>query len=283
MSNLIPVILCGGSGTRLQPLSTPDKPKQFLSLIDNYSLLQNTLQRLDGLPNLGTPIIISNIKYKNLVQEQLSAIKIKAKIILEPVGRNTAPAIAAAAIYAKKMANKPLLLILPADHAIADVESFYNAVKIAVKKAQQNYLITFGIKPAKPATDYGYIKIAEDFTIKKFVEKPDLELAKKYIADGGYYWNSGMFIFAANNILQEFKYYAQDIYIKINEVMQDSECNNNCLYLSSEFVKCPGNSIDYAIMEKTAQGFMIPLDAGWSDVGTWEALEEYKLMRKNID
>jgi mannose-1-phosphate guanylyltransferase/mannose-6-phosphate isomerase len=279
-----PVIICGGSGTRLQPLSTPECPKQFLPLINKYSLLQNTIQRLMGIDDLASPIVVGNIRHKALLQEHLEAIGYKdSTIILEPVGKNTAPAIAVAALAALEEMVDPLLLVLPADHAIADILALYEAISIARHYANLGKLVTFGVKPTAPETGYGYIKVGsvldlvKAYKIAEFVEKPELTLAQKYVADGSYFWNSGMLMFTANSMIEEFKTYAANILLTAKNSLEQASIEKNIIHLSkNQFSRCENNSIDYAIMEKTAQGIMVEFDGGWSDLGSWSRLLEYQ-------
>lgn len=281
---IIPVILAGGSGTRLWPLSTKSLPKQFSKLLGNETMLQMTLSRLQGIPDLAPPIIITNKNHQHLVEEQLINFKDK-QIILEPIGKNTAPAIAIAALHICKgvlhtpCCNKsePILLVLPADSAIADITAFHEAVLNAKNLATKRNLVCFGVVPNRPETGYGYIKFAKDYKIEKFVEKPDLELAKKYLAAGNYYWNSGMFMFHAKLYLEELAEFAPDILASCQDTIANSEFSNNLLELHPEkFGLCRSESIDYAVMEKTNNGMVVPLDAGWSDIGSWRALWEYQ-------
>lgn len=286
---IIPVILAGGSGTRLWPLSRQLYPKQLLNIYNDNTMLQNTVSRLGGIENISPPIIVCNEEHRFMTAEQLRLIKVKpAEIILEPVGRNTAPAIAVAALKALQGNDKnqeeadidPVLLVLPADHAIEDNAGFHDAVSSGFEYAQQNRLITFGIVPDKPETGYGYIrqgpvldknrKIAE---IEKFVEKPDRKTAEKYLESGVYTWNSGMFMFRASLIIRELENHAPEILEGCRLVMERSTRDLDFLRLGlDDFKKIPSDSIDYAVMEKTDKGVVIPLDAGWNDMGSFDAL-----------
>jgi len=273
---MIPVILSGGSGTRLWPLSRGQYPKQFLPLVSKYTLLQDTLLRLAGLAGVQAPLAVCNEDHRFMMAEQLWEINAKpAAIILEPVGKNTAPAITMAALSA---AEDDILLVLPADHVIADIAVFHQAIAHAKILAEQGFLVTFGIVPNEPETGYGYIKRdihqhGAAFKVAAFVEKPDLETAKSYLQSGDYFWNSGMFVFKAGCFLNELE--------KFNPTML-SVCKNalNAAQIDVDFVRvdktifstCPADSIDYAVMEKTDKAVVIPLDAGWNDIGSWSAL-----------
>ncbi len=279
---LIPVILSGGVGSRLWPLSREHYPKQFLNLADEYSLLKNTLQRLEGLPSLNAPLVICNEQHRFLAAEQLRQLQADHHpIILEPTGRNTAPAAAIAALYALKKDKEALLLLLPADHVIQDKALFQKAIQAGVPLAQAQKLVTFGIVPTRAETGYGYIKAADTypdqaaFQIQEFVEKPDAMTAQHYVESGEYYWNSGMFLFSAAHFLAELQQYAPAIYHANHTALEQAETDQDFLRLAKEaFLACPSDSIDYAVMEHTQTGAVIPLDAGWSDVGAWSSLWE---------
>lgn len=277
---LIPIILSGGVGSRLWPLSREHYPKQLLSLIGPRTLLQNTLLRLHGL-EYSDPIVVCNEHHRFLIAEQLRHIKIAPKhIILEPIGRNTAPAAAVAAMAALADDLEALLLVLPADHLIAKPEVFQQAVLTGIPLAMANQLVTFGIVPNSPETGYGYIKAAPTrnggaHPVERFVEKPDLETATSYVAAGDYFWNSGMFLFKATQYLAELSKFAPDILGGCRQSMDNAIEDRDFLRLDeSAFKCCPSNSIDYAVMEKTDNAVVIPLDAGWSDVGAWSSLWE---------
>ncbi|MGD9843637.1 MAG: mannose-1-phosphate guanylyltransferase/mannose-6-phosphate isomerase [Steroidobacteraceae bacterium] len=278
---LIPVILSGGSGTRLWPLSRELYPKQLLSLVGKGTMLQETLARLDGVTGVSAPIVVCNESHRFLVAEQLRQVKTAASaILLEPVGRNTAPAVAVAAlaaINAADNANDPVLLVLPADHVIRDVVAFQAAVQVGLKAAEAGQLVTFGVVPAKPETGYGYIRRGEgdgpEFPVAEFVEKPDLATAEKYLASGRYYWNSGMFMFRARVVLDELRHYAPAMHDACVAAFTAAKHDLDFTRLpTDEFTACPSDSIDYALMEKTNKAVVVPLDAGWSDVGSWSAL-----------
>lgn len=281
MSNIIPVLMAGGSGTRLWPLSRKLYPKQFLSLVDDETMFQATLSRLesDALA-IGNPIIVCNDEHRFIVAEQLRTLDRNAgAIILEPVGRNTAPAVALAALEAVKGGDDPLLLVLAADHVIRDQVSFHHAIGAASSLANQDKLVTFGIVPRHPETGYGYIKSGNmsdgSAVVEQFVEKPDLDTAKSYLEQGSYFWNSGMFMFKASVYLEELKKHRLDIYQAVECAYQGQKSDLDFVRLDEDaFKACPDDSIDYAIMEKTQEAMVVPLDASWSDVGSWSSLWE---------
>ncbi len=276
---MIPVIMSGGSGTRLWPLSRKNKPKQFLNLFGDQSLFQDTLTRLSGLDELQAPIIVCNDEHRFMVAEQLQELgEHKADIILEPCARNTAPAIAIAALQAQLLGDDPILLVLAADHVIHDHPAFHSAISKAKIVAEQGYLVTFGIVPDSPHTGYGYIE-AENKTssskVSAFVEKPNKEIAEQYLASGNYYWNSGMFMFKASTILQELALFAPEMLKNCQLAVDKAATDLDFVRLDKEsFSACHSDSIDYAVMEKTDKAMVIPLDAGWSDVGSWSSLWE---------
>ncbi|KFA95184.1 mannose-1-phosphate guanylyltransferase/mannose-6-phosphate isomerase [Vibrio sp. ER1A] len=283
---LTPVIMAGGSGSRLWPLSRSKYPKQFLAVTSEQTMLQQTLSRVVGLEH-NAPFIICNEEHRFLVAEQLRRIdSIHSGILLEPVGRNTAPAIALAAKFAlsnsQTSGEETLMLVLAADHVIKDTQSFHQAVQAAVPYAQRGDMVTFGIKASSPETGYGYIKTGHTvtvgnenrgFSVDSFVEKPDIETAKKYLKDGRYMWNSGMFLFKASTFLKELAKFRPDI-LKACENAYDSHFDDlDFIRMSSElFSKIPDESIDFAVMEKTEKAVVVPMDAKWSDVGSWSAL-----------
>ncbi|HAG7716137.1 TPA: mannose-1-phosphate guanylyltransferase/mannose-6-phosphate isomerase [Escherichia coli] len=277
---IIPIIMAGGSGTRLWPLSRSLYPKQFLSLINENSLLQETLKRLDGL-NCLPPVIVSNNEHRFIVAEQLRQFGVDDfQIILEPVGRNTAPAVALAALKSLELHGDHHMLVLAAYHAIQDIEAFHAAVLAAEQESVDNKLVTFGIVPTKPETGYGYIKKGEQvknsvFKVNSFVEKPDLETAKNYLEQKCYLWNSGMFMFKASVYLDELKKFRPDILAACKESLSSASTDLDFIRLNSDvFAECPDESIDYAVMEKTQDCVVIPLDADWSDIGSWTSLWE---------
>lgn len=282
---MIPVILSGGSGTRLWPLSRAKKPKQFLPLLNDKSMLQNTLLRLKDLPGLAAPMVICNEDHRFMVAEQLRELSTQqADIILEPVGRNTAPAIAIAALKALADKHDPLLLVLAADHAIRDIPAFHRAIELAIPAAEQGKLVTFGIVPTCAHTGYGYIRKAEHadaalaaevFAVAEFCEKPDLATATGFVNSGQYYWNSGMFLFKASSLVAELQQFAPEIVNCAEQALQQASSDLDFIRLNKDaFANSPSDSIDYAVMEKSANAVMVALDAGWSDVGSWDALWE---------
>jgi mannose-1-phosphate guanylyltransferase/mannose-6-phosphate isomerase len=281
---LIPVILSGGAGTRLWPLSRELYPKQLLPLVGSRTMLQETLLRLKGL-DLGAPLIVCNDAHRFLVAEQMRAIGVQpAAIVLEPAGRNTAPAIALAAHVALTdvaSVDDALLLILPADHVIRDVAAFHRAVSAAAAGARDGVLVTFGVVPNAPETGYGYIRRGQAhgadegsaYRIASFVEKPDRATAERFLASGEYYWNSGMFLFSARRYLEELQKQAGDIASSAKAAFDAAKRDLDFTRVDRElFAACRSESIDYAVMEKTAQALVVPLDAGWSDVGSWASL-----------
>ncbi len=274
---ILPVIMAGGTGSRLWPLSRDLMPKQFLKLDGKQTMLQATVRRLkdvDALP----PLVICNEEHRFIAAEQLRQIQqLDHNIILEPAGRNTAPAIALAALTAVKKGTDPLLLVLAADHVIADTSAFTGAVQQAATFAADNKLVTFGIVPTAAETGYGYIKrgtpSGSAFTVSQFVEKPNFVTAQSYLASGEYYWNSGMFMFKASVFLAELKQHRPDIYTACELAMAEVDPDLDFIRVNKEaFIACPDDSIDYAVMEKTADAVVVPLDAGWSDVGAWSSL-----------
>jgi mannose-1-phosphate guanylyltransferase/mannose-6-phosphate isomerase len=282
---LIPVILSGGSGTRLWPLSRELYPKQLLPLVGKGTMLQETLARVQDVENVGAPIVVCNESHRFLVAEQLREINVEPQsILLEPIGRNTAPAVAIAAMAAVSAAEtganeEALLLVLPADHVIRDVSAFRAAMAIGRKAAGQGKLVTFGVVPDKPETGYGYIKRAAGegptYPIAQFVEKPDLATASRYVESKEYFWNSGMFLFRATAFLDDLRALAPDIYEACAQAFTAAKHDLDFTRLpAKEFGACRSDSIDYAVMEKTKHGVVVPLEAGWSDVGSWSALHE---------
>ncbi|WP_020160617.1 MULTISPECIES: mannose-1-phosphate guanylyltransferase/mannose-6-phosphate isomerase [Methylobacter] len=274
---MIPVILSGGSGTRLWPLSRGQFPKQFLPLISDYTLLQETVLRLNGVAEMQAPIAICNEDHRFMLAEQLWEIGVKpAAMILEPIGKNTAPAVAMAALTAES--EDDVLLVLPADHVISNLEAFHHAIDQARVLAEQGRLVTFGIVPTEPETGYGYIKRdklqqGNAFNVAAFVEKPDLDTAKYYLESGDYFWNSGMFAFRAGSFLQELNKFNPDILLACQQALNAAKVDLDFIRLDKKlFSACPADSIDYAVMEKTDKAVVIPLDAGWNDVGSWSAL-----------
>ena len=276
-----PVILCGGTGTRLWPLSRRLLPKQFLPLVTERPLLQDTILRIADLPDVERPIVISNNDHRFLVAEQLNELGVKPAVqILEPVGRNTAPAVAVAALHVRQDDPDAVLLVLPSDHAIGDPAAFRQAVLVAGRIAGQDFLVTFGIQPTQPQTGYGYIELGEPlpgetqvFRIRRFVEKPDLKKARQYLESGRFLWNSGMFVFSARRYLEELAAFRRDILEGAEKALKAAGRDLDFLRLDgAAFNACPAESVDYAVMEKTSGGAVVRADIGWSDVGSWSAL-----------
>jgi mannose-1-phosphate guanylyltransferase/mannose-6-phosphate isomerase len=286
---ITPVILAGGSGTRLWPLSRQLYPKQFMGLVGKQTLLQTTLLRLNDLEGVQAPIILCNEEHRFIVAEQLREIDITpAAIVLEPVGRNTAPALAIAARLAEKQHQDSILLALPADHHIEEPARFIQTALTGARYARQGHLVTFGVVPGAPETGYGYIRkgnvlengdIADDhgppgvWAIDQFVEKPDLKTAREYVSSGGYCWNSGMFMFQSDTYLRELQTHAPEIVAACDGALAAGKADLDFFRLDEEiFRTCPSDSIDYAVMEKTHAGVMVSLAGHWNDLGSWEAL-----------
>ena len=281
---LIPIILCGGSGSRLWPLSRESFPKQYLSLNseDNKTLLQKTQLRMRTIKNIMDPILICNEEHRFTVAEQMKEINVKPiSILLEPFRRNTCPAIALAAIKALKVIDNPNLLIVSSDHEIQDVENFVRVIEKGINYCNQDKLVTFGVIPNNPETGYGYIQAEKPLEkekikgekIKKFLEKPDLDTAKRLIKDKHFAWNSGIFLFNAKVILEEIETYQPSISNYCKESLKKSYIDLDFQRLSKDpFSKCPNISIDVAVMENTKKGIVLPLDAGWRDIGNWDAV-----------
>ena len=279
---LTPVIMAGGTGSRLWPLSRELYPKQFLTVTGELSMLQQTVARLNGIEHQA-PLLICNEEHRFIAAEQLRLGGFdNSGIILEPVGRNTAPAIALAALQALKnikQDEEPILLVLAADHLIENTLAFQASITKASPFAQDGQFVTFGIVPTTPETGYGYIKAGEPqgnaFSVEQFVEKPGLTTAQAYLASGDYYWNSGMFLFKASRYLEELKKYSPEILIACEKSMVMTTPDMDFVRVDKEaFQCCPDDSIDYAVMEKTASAMVIPMDVGWSDMGSWSALWE---------
>lgn len=278
MSSIQPVILSGGSGTRLWPLSREAYPKQFLPLAGELTMLQATWKRVAPIAARG-PLVIANEEHRFVAAEQLQQVGAEpAAIILEPVGRNTAPAIAVAALEATRDGGDALLLVLPSDHVITNETAFRSAVQAAAAAAEAGKLVTFGIVPTGPETGYGYIKAADGQglrAVERFVEKPDLDTATGYVSSGQYYWNSGMFLFKASRYLQELERFQPEMLAGSRQAWQQARRDADFTRLDKDaFTAVPSDSIDYAVMEKTADAVVIPLDAGWNDVGSWTALRD---------
>ena len=280
---MIPVILCGGAGSRLWPMSRKLLPKQFLPLVTEHTLLQDTALRLRGLAGASAPLVIANQEHRFLVGDQLSAIGIKPRALLvEPVGRNTAPAIAAAALQVAREEPDAVLLVLPSDHLIGDVAAFHRAARQAASLARDGYLVTFGITPTEPATGYGYIETGEPiarnkgaFRIRRFVEKPSLKRAKTFLAKRGFLWNSGMFAFTARRYLEDLGRFRPDILAAAKAALEGAARDLDFVRLEHKaFAACPSESVDYAVMERTERGAVVRAKMRWSDVGSWSALWE---------
>ncbi|AEQ97932.1 mannose-1-phosphate guanylyltransferase/mannose-6-phosphate isomerase [Xanthomonas oryzae] len=276
MSDVLPIILSGGSGTRLWPLSRESYPKQFLPLVGDKSMLQSTWLRAAPVA-AHAPIVVANEEHRFMAAEQLQQLGVKpSAILLEPKGRNTAPAIAVAALEATRNGADPLLLVMPSDHVIQNEAAFQAAVTTAAAAAEQGKLVTFGIKPTAPETGYGYIKAGAGngvSAVERFVEKPDLATAQNYLASGEYYWNSGMFLFRASRYLEELRKFHPAIADACRKAWENGKRDADFTRLDKDaFAASPSDSIDYAVMEKTADAVVVPLDAGWNDVGSWSSL-----------
>ena len=286
LNKIIPVILSGGEGTRLWPLSRRSYPKQFLNLQfqNQYSLFQATQKRISSLEGIQEPMLICNEEHRFIIAEQMREINVKPQsIILEPCGRNTAPAITIAALKALENEDDPILLILASDHNIKDTENFNQVIRKSVSTAQEGKLVTFGIIPKSPEVGYGYIQSYDELdneklkgsTIKKFIEKPELSSAEIFIKDKTYTWNSGIFLFKAKSILKEIKKYQPQIINYCQKSLIGNSLDLDFQRINKKyFEQCPNISIDIAVMEKTNKGYVFPLDAGWSDVGDWKSVWE---------
>ena len=297
--SIIPVIVAGGRGTRLWPISTGAKPKQFCNLIGTETLFQSALKRMQNTPFALDPIVVCNKKHVDLVKQQSSQINAELmKIILEPFGKNTAPAITLAALSVGNLSitetddqseNDPVLLVLPADHAIGDLEAFNQSINTAYNFVSVgDHIVCFGVIPSHPETGYGYIQAGEPclknneflkvkaHVVDRFVEKPNYELAKQYIQSGQYFWNSGMLMFRRSVFLREMQHYAADIYLSCEEILKKSVFKSNLVDLSEDKLSlCRNESIDRAMMEHTNNAIVVTLNARWSDLGTFASLENY--------
>ncbi len=278
---LIPVLLSGGVGSRLWPVSRESYPKQFLPLAGEQSMLLQTLARVSGLDAVAEPLVVCNDDHRFMVAEQLRSQGQRASaIVLEPVGRNTAPAVAVAALQALSQDPEAVLLVLPADHVIKDVAAFQAAVAAGLPQAQAGKLVTFGIVPTAPETGYGYIRRGEAlgnevYQLAEFVEKPDAQRAQQYVDSGDYRWNSGMFLLGASAYLEELKRLQPAMYAACEKALSLSQKDLDFIRLNAEtFGECPSDSIDYAVMEHTDRAVVVSLDCGWSDVGSWASLWE---------
>ena len=278
-ATLIPVVISGGVGSRLWPVSRALLPKQYIEIPGMVgSLFQNTLERVKGLDGVAEPIVVCSEEHRFVVAEQLRQIDVGAQLLLEPYGRNTAPAIALAAMEAMALGEDPLLLVLPADHLIEDTASLHRAIGIARTLAMSSRLVTFGIPPRSPETGYGYLQQGDEIAgggvdVVKFVEKPDLATAQRYVDEGGYLWNSGMFLFRASVFLKQLKIHATDIHETCTATHAALERETDFARIpDAEFHRCRSDSIDYAVMEKAGGVAAVPLNAGWNDLGAWDAL-----------
>lgn len=276
---LIPLILSGGSGTRLWPVSRRNLPKQFLALAGQRTLFQQTVDRARMLPDAAAPIVVSSDDHRFLVAEQLQELGIEgASIVLEPLARNTAPAIALGALLALERSKDAILLVLPADHVIGDDAAFSSAIASALPQAYNDWLLTFGIRPDRAETGFGYIQrgaALDDhvFSVGRFVEKPNLEIAEQYVASGEFDWNSGMFLFKASRYLEELATHAPAILDAARSAYERAKVDLDFVRIDAEsFAQAPSDSIDYAVMEKTKRAAVVPVSCGWSDIGSWEAL-----------
>jgi mannose-1-phosphate guanylyltransferase/mannose-6-phosphate isomerase len=277
---LYPVILSGGSGSRLWPLSREYFPKPLLPLVSDKTLLQETACRLDGLPDVGDAVYVCNEEHRFLLAEQIAQLgKTPATIILEPAGRNTAPALTLAALYLLKRDPDAMMVVMPADHVMTEPLQFVAAVEQGSEHAEQGALVTFGIVPESPETGYGYIKrdtLVEGstaYSVARFVEKPDRQTAERYVSEGDYYWNSGIFLMRADRWLDEISQYRPEILRNCREAMSTGIQDRDFFRVNKQkFHECPSDSIDYAVMEKTERAVVVPLSAGWSDIGAWSAL-----------
>ncbi|WP_241303208.1 mannose-1-phosphate guanylyltransferase/mannose-6-phosphate isomerase [Burkholderia stabilis] len=282
--SLHPIILCGGNGSRLWPMSRSNYPKQYLKLAGEQTLIQQTVLRASEIPGVASPIVVANHSHRFMIAEQLQHTGIKPQaIVLEPLGRNTAPAIAVAAHIALRDDPDALLLVLPSDHVVQNLPAFVAVVDTAVSVAKQGHLVTFGIPPTEPHTGYGYIRRGEAFaagngahTVDAFVEKPDRERAAEFVQDGRYYWNSGMFLLNASAYLDDLARHAPDINRQAALALEHAQQDYDFLRLDNEaFAACPDISIDYAVMEKTERAAVVAAaELGWSDVGSWSALAD---------
>ena len=287
MTSIVPVVLSGGSGTRLWPLSREKYPKQLLPLVDDQSMLQATVARIDGIPGVGDPLLVCNEEHRFVVAEQVRLLNKRGKIILEPFGRNTAPALTLAALFASQGGADPVLVVMPADHVILDAVAFQDAVIKAASLAETGVAVTFGIAPDCPETGYGYIQKGallagqtDVFQLARFVEKPEFDVAQAYLDSGDYLWNSGLFVMRASVWLAALKICRPDILDACRQALAEGSTDGDFVRVAREaFTTCPADSIDYAVMEHLSAGqpglpacAVIPLSAGWSDVGAWDAL-----------
>ena len=277
---IVPVILSGGSGTRLWPLSTPERPKQFLPLTGSESLFRQTLQRVGGEGRYAAPVTVANAAHEALCATEIGDVP-GSCLILEPCARNTAVAIVMAASVVRDLHGPDaLMLIMPSDHRIGDLEAFHSAVAAGVPAARSGRLVTFGIQPSGPETGYGYLEAGDEladahgaFTVARFTEKPARDVAEAMVADGRHYWNGGIFLFSANTFLQEAAEHAPEIYRSGEEAVRSATSDGSIVRpCAAALEHCPNLSVDYAVMERSGRVAMVPLAADWSDVGSWDAL-----------
>jgi mannose-1-phosphate guanylyltransferase/mannose-1-phosphate guanylyltransferase/mannose-6-phosphate isomerase len=274
---IVPVILSGGSGTRLWPVSRPERPKQLLALTAEETMLQLTALRTEGIADAGRPIVVANAAHAQMIEDQLSAVGFpEATILLEPFGRNTAPAIALAALAAED--PSAALLVMPSDHVILDLAAFHDAIARALPLVSEGWLVTFGITPDAPETGYGYIRLGAGLIegvskVAQFVEKPDAERAEAMLAEGGYAWNAGIFLFRADAFLQALETFQPEMLKATTAALDAAERKGAHVFPDAEaFAACPSDSIDYAIMERAEKVACVPVSMGWSDVGSWDSL-----------
>ena len=287
---IFPVILCGGSGTRLWPLSRSSYPKQFVNFEDGQSLFKDTVLRVSKIKGAHAPLVLCNENHRFYAKADLLNCNVSAEIIVEPIPRNTAPAIALAAFAALSSDPEAILFVVPSDHSIKNEDKFLAAVSLAEKTAEDDYLVTFGIKPNFPSTGFGYIEAGSElsggaFNIVRFVEKPSKDKAEEFISSGNYLWNSGMFMFKASKFLEELKKFSPDIYTHAEKAWQGRKVSKDFINIDSTvFESCPSDSIDYAVMEKTKFGAMVPLNLEWNDLGSWTAFYDVgeKDSEKNV-
>ena len=283
---IVPIILSGGSGQRLWPLSRKQHPKQYLALAGKNTMLQETILRLTGIKNISKPIIICNEEHRFLVAEQCKEINItNPTIILEPDGRNTAPAITAAAIHLNLEMDEVMLLVLSADHIIQDTKAFHESIKEAIKHSQANKIVTFGVKPTEANTNFGYIKTTKKIfdgacRVEEFIEKPSLKKAQHFLEQGNYLWNSGIFLFKSTVFIDELNNYSPQIFRSVDDAVKNASQDFDFIRLNKKaFLSSPSNSIDYVVMEKSEKVVVVHLNAGWNDIGSW--LELYKVGEKD--
>lgn len=279
---ITPVILSGGSGTRLWPLSTPDRPKQFLPLTGTDTLFQQTLNRVSDRGTYAPPVIVANAAHEKLCVDEVAA-HAGAHLLLEPIARNTAAAIVMAAqLVAELHGPDALLLVMPSDHLIGEVDAFHEAVATGVAAAERGRLVTFGVRPTGPETGYGYIEAGDElgeapgsYRVARFTEKPELEIARAMVADGRHFWNGGIFLYSASTFLSEAASLVPEIVRCCEQAMDQAQRKNGLVYPQKEALEpCPNLSVDYAVMERSDRVAMVPLSANWSDVGSWDALSE---------